>query len=397
MTPDGERVTNASAHDTGDLALVLTGGGARGAYQVGVLRALSRRFPSLRIPILFGVSAGAVNAVHLAHYRGSFDNATESLARLWTALTPDRVFDVNAWSLFRSVMSWGVKLVSGGHAGEGRTHGLVDTTPLRGYLQHAFGIENGALPGIQQNLDDGLLRAVAVGTTSYSTGQSIVWVQGREIELWERAQRRSVQAQLGVEHIMASSALPLLFPAERIGDQWYGDGGIRLAAPLSPALHLGASKIIVCSTRYERSRREAARPLIAGYPPPAQIMGVLYNSVFLDLIDQDVLRLQRLNHLIEGVPETSRSGFRLIDIFVMRPSQDIGRIASKHEQRLPRAFRFLTRGLGTRQTASPDMLSLILFQKEYVGELIELGERDGAARADELAVFLDGGGGDKHG
>ena len=375
--------------DYGELAIVLTGGGARGAYQVGVLRHLASRFSDLRIPILTGVSAGGVNAAHLANHRGSFRDSVEELVTLWRGLTPNHVFQVDASSLMRNAVRWGVRLVSGGvGSGVGATRGLLDTAPLRAYLERALRPENGRLAGIDYNLQHGTVRAVALGTTSYTTGQSVMWVQGRSIELWERPKRRSVQTQLGVEHVMASAALPLVFPAVQIGNQWYGDGGVRLAAPLSPALHLGAHKILAVATRYERTSAEADIPDVVGYPPPAQVMGILYNAIFLDLIDQDVIRLARMNKILREVPAEKRDGLRIVDILVIRPSRDLGRIAKEYEPRLPRAFRFVTRGTGTRDTASPDFLSLLMFQDDYLARLIELGEADAAAQSDKIAAFL---------
>lgn len=377
--------------DYGDLALVLTGGGARGAYQVGVLRHLASRFPTLRLPILTGVSAGGVNVAHLAQHRGSFRESVEELVTLWRGLTPNHVFRVDASSLARNAVRWGLRLASGGvGTGIGTTRGLLDTAPLRDHLDRILAPEYGELTGIDYNLRRGALRAVALGTTSFTTGQSVMWVQGRAIELWERPKRRSVQTQLTLDHVMASAALPLLFPAVQIGTEWYGDGGVRLAAPLSPALHLGAHKIIAVATRYERTAAEAGVADVVGYPPPAQIIGVLYNAIFLDLIDQDVIRLARMNKILREVPEEKRDGLRIVDILVVRPSRDLGRIAKEYEPRLPRAFRFLTRGTGTRETRSPDFLSLLMFQDDYISRLIELGEADAASRSDEIEAFLNG-------
>lgn len=372
----------------GDLALVLTGGGARGAYQVGVMRHLARRFPELRIPIIAGVSAGAVNAVYLAQHPGPLGVAAEELARLWCDLTPEQVFRSDALSLARHVLGWGRRLVSGGLGGPSSVRGLVDTQPLRELLEKELRPVDGTLPGIQRNLDAGRLRAIALSTTNYSTGNSVVWVQGREIVTWERPKRRSIQAQLGIEHVMASAALPLFFPAVQLGRDWYGDGGIRLAAPLSPALHLGAHRILTIGTRHEKTTAEADRPETAGYPPPAQVLGVLYSAIFLDLVDQDVIRLERLNRLLGKVPESERDGMRVVKIQVMRPSRDLGMIAAEFEPRLPRAFRFLTRGLGTRETRSPDILSLLMFQGDYLRRLIALGEEDAEAQEDTLREFL---------
>jgi NTE family protein len=216
----------------------------------------------------------------------------------------------------------------------------------------------------------------------------VTWVQGRDVKLWQRPQRRSELASITVQHVMASSSLPMLFPAVRVGTEWYGDGGVRLTAPLSPALHLGATRILTIATRYSRSREEADRPLTDGYPPPAQVLSVLYNAIFLDLIDEDILRLQRMNRLLEEVPEAEREGMRFVEILVLRPSRDLGKLAGEFEPRLPRAFRYLTRGLGTQRTTSPDILSLLMFQVDYLRALIELGERDVEANIDRIEAFV---------
>jgi NTE family protein len=377
--------------DYGDLAAVLTGGGARGAYQVGVLRALARHFPGLRIPVLFGVSAGAVNATFLAQHQGTFAEAAEDLAARWTSLTPEQVFRVDASQLASNGAHWLLRLASGGRLAARSTRGLVDTQPLREFLERTLGARSGEqLAGIEANLARGSLRALALGTTNYATGQSIIWIQGREIATWERPKRRSMHTRIGVEHIMASAALPLFFPAVRIGQDWYGDGGLRLTAPLSPALHLGADKILAVSTRFERSQEEANRPDVVGYPPPAQILGVMYNAIFLDLIDQDVLRMERMNRMLAKLPPDERNGMRIADILVIRPSQDLGRLARGYEPRLPGMFRWLTRGLGTRETSSPDVLSLLMFQDDYLARLIALGESDAEAQIADISAFLGG-------
>ena len=171
---------------------------------------------------------------------------------------------------------------------------------------------------------------------------------------------------LTVDHVMASSSLPIFFPAVRIGPHWYGDGGIRLTAPLSPAIHLGASRILAISTRYARSRAEADASSIDDYPPPAQIVGVLFNAIFLDLFDADALTLTRVNKLIDCMPPEERGPLRPVELLVLRPSRDLGKLANEYEARLPPAFRFLTRGLGTRETRSNDLLSLVMFQPDYL-------------------------------
>lgn len=373
--------------DRGGLALVLSGGGARGAYQVGVLRYLARRYPELQIPIITGVSAGAINVALLAQHHGTFPQAVEELRAIWSELTPDRIFRVDAPALLRNIGRWGIKLVGAGFV-EPRARALMDTDPLRSLLEETLKPVDGELTGIDYNLHRGTLRAVALGTTNYTTGQSVVWVQGREIETWQRPMRRAVQTRLCVDHVMASAALPLFFPAVQIGSHWHGDGGIRLTAPLSPALHLGAHKILAIANRHAPTFREAATPVTAGYPPPAQVIGMLYEAVFLDLIDQDAVRMQRMNLLLNKLKPEERDGMRPVELMVMRPSRDLGALAADYEPRLPRGFRLLTRGLGTRETATPDVLSMMMFQDDYVKRLIALGERDAEARAEEFDAFL---------
>jgi NTE family protein len=358
---------------------------------VGLLSAIARRYPHLKVPILVGVSAGAVNTIHLASHRGTFAEALEALVRLWLSLTPEHVYRVDATSLTSNVLRSGFKLLSGGAAHPERMRGMVDTTPLQEFLRQSLEQNtDGTFPGIDYNLARGSLQAVALSATSYTTSQSVTWVQGREITTWERPQRKSEHAKLTVDHVMASTALPLIFPATRVGDEWYGDGGIRLTAPISPALHLGASRVITISTRYNRTRAEADVPQLVGYPPPAQVLGVLYNAVFLDMIDQDVIRLERLNRLIEKLPPDKRDGMRVIDMLVLRPSMDLGRLSREYEFKLPSFFRFLTRGLGTRKTTSPDILSLVMFQEDYIRRLIELGEADAERQHQRISAFIEG-------
>lgn len=376
--------------DRGDLAIVMGGGGARAAYQAGVLRYLSREFPDLNVPILTGVSAGAINAAHLASHHGTFAQSTKELAQLWGRIQVANVFRSDVRSLGWQALKWGGQLVSGGAAKPSRVRSFLDTQPLREFLTEALHAVRGELTGIRYNLAMGKLKAVALSASNYTTGQSVTWIQGQDIEEWERPYRRSQETTLSVEHVMASSALPILFPAVEIGSSWYGDGGIRLSAPLSPALHLGAKRILAISTRYERSFAEADHPNVVGYPPPAQVAGVLLNAVFLDLLDQDALRLEQMNRLLTHLsPEDANHlNLRHVELVTMRPSVDLGKLANKYEPQLPKTFRFMTRGLGTKQTEAPDFLSLVMFQPDYLQHLIEVGEADAEARKDELAALL---------
>ena len=370
---------------------MLTGGGARAAYQVGVLRYLARVFPDLSPDVLTGVSAGGINAAYLAAHQGSLARKLEDLVDIWSSLRIDDVFRVDLRDLASRTLRWGGRLLSGGRSPLPPARSLVDTAPLRSLLERMLETNSGGIDGIARSLDDGWLRAIALTASSYTTGQSITWVQARGdsgIETWERPQRKSSACALRVDHVMASASLPFFFPAVDVDGAWYGDGGIRLTAPLSPAVHLGARHIFAVSTRYDRSRAEADRPAVFGYPPPAQIVGVLYNAIFLDQLDSDALHMQQINEFVAGLSPGLRHGLRRIELFVLRPSQDLGRLANAYEPELPRALRFLTRGLGTRETRANDMLSLLMFQKDYVKHLIELGEADAEARLSEIRRFL---------
>ena len=373
----------------GSLGLVMGGGGARAAYQVGFLRALAEWYPDLDIPYITGVSAGAINAAHLAAHHGTFAQSVDELTGLWGDLRVENVFQVGATSLFSIFLRWGLRLASGGRGPVPEVRGLVDTAPLRRFLTEVLHSVDGEITGIGSKLESGRLRAVALSTSSYTTGQSITWVQGSGIHEWERPLRRSRNTTLTVEHVMASAALPVFFPAVRIGNGWYGDGGIRLAAPLSPVLHLGARKILAISTRYSSTVAEADEPEVRGYPPPAQIAGVLMNAIFLDLLDHDAVRLERMNAVVDAIPPEARRGLRRVRLLVLRPSKDLGRMAGLYEPQLPRVFRFLTRGLGTRETRSPDLLSLILFQPDYLRALMDCGEADARNREGEIREFME--------
>jgi NTE family protein len=372
-------------HD--DLAIVLDGGGARAAYQVGLLRWLARRYPDVKLRVITGVSAGAINAAFLASHRGTLSSAVDDLSAIWTSLTVDQVFRVDARSLTSNLWHWGMRLVSGGSAIAPPVSGLVDTAPMRRTLRSVFALgPGGEIDGIDHNIGTGRLAALAVTGSCYTTGRSVVWVQGRNIHDWERPFRHSSQTRIRLDHVLASTALPLLFPAVKVDNAWYGDGGIRLTTPLAAAIHLGARRILAFSTRYRGAQDE--QPQIQGYPPPMQIAGQLLNAIFIDDHDRDALNLTRINRLVAEQTPEKRHGLRVVDLLLMRPSQDIGRLAGEYEAQLPRLFRHLLRGAGARGTRSPDLLSLLMFDPEYLKALMAIGEADAEARAHEIEAML---------
>lgn len=372
-----------------ELGLVLTGGGARASYQVGVLQYISDYIPQARFSILIGVSAGAINAAHLANHPGRYRDATSRLVSNWRELRSVNVFEMESLlDLFRSFLS---RTVRGNGAREQMQslHAFADTAPLRGHLEEMLDTENGRLVGVSRNLADGKLSAVAIVTTSYTTGQTVSWIQGDDFEGWERPNRVGVHSTLTVDHIMASASLPFLFPAVQIGSHWYGDGGIRLAAPLAPAIHLGADRIMAISTRYSRSRAEADQPVIEGYPPASQLFGLLTNAVFLDALDDDAIIMERINRLVERLPRKSRMGLRPVDLLLLRPSVDLGKLAREYEPTLPTTLEAISRLLGTGQTRSPDWLSMLLFEPDYISRLIDIGYEDARRQHHRIAAFFN--------
>ncbi len=374
--------------------MAFSGGGARGAYQVGLLRFLAERYPELEAPLLTGVSAGALNAAHLANQPGSFPERVDELERLWTGLRVEDVFRVDVVSMFTRAFLWAAQLgLWGGTRMGPRVRGLVDTHPLARTLHRVLASPSGELPGIERNLREGRLRAVAITTTHYDSGQTVTWCQGRSVREWDRPKRRAQTTALRVEHALASAALPVFFPAVRIGNDWYGDGAVRLHSPLAPAVHLGAERILAISTRYANGKDPVVRSSPAAYPQPAQVLGVMLNAIFLDLLDQDALRLERINELLGGrrVRSNRRPAdhdLRPIQLLVLRPSRDLAQIATEFEPNLPRAFRWMLRRLGTRAAPGNDLLSVLLFQGDYAARLIELGYADACTHAREIDTLV---------
>ncbi len=375
---------------TDKLGLVMSGGGARAAYQVGFLRSLSRHHPDLDFPIITGVSSGAINAAYLANESGSLLDKVDRLVDIWSGLTIDHVFRVDSPSIARHVFSWGLRMLTGGATNPVTARSLVDTGPIRNMLTSILKPEDGKLTGIARNILERKLKAISITASSYTTGQSISWVQGADVKPWQRAHRKSVAADITIDHIMASASLPMFFPSVYVNGSWYGDGGIRLTAPLSPAIHMGATRLLAISTRHVPSPAELASRTarIDDYPSPAKVMGAMYNAVFLDVFENDALRLERVNSLIRHLPADKCEGLVPVKLLMLRPSEDLGNLAARYEPQLPGPFRFMTRSWGTRESRSTDMLSLVMFQSDYIQHLIEMGERDADARMEEIASFL---------
>ena len=376
--------------DTDATALVLSGGGARAAYQVGALAAIADRVgPDFRFPVLTGVSAGAINAACLAGTREPLTTAVDKIKAAWLDLTIEHVFRSGFLALTGSAARWLWMLAMGGSTPGFDVRGLLDTDPLREYLGEMVDID-----GIAANIEAGRLRALALSTTSYSTGRTITFIDCvRGIEAWRRVGRRAVHTSITIDHVMASSALPLVFPAIGVGDDYYGDGSLRHSAPLAPAIHLGASRLMAISVRYPRDIVEAGERLVSGYPPPAQVLGGLMNSVFLDSLATDSERLERINELIAMLPpeRVAAAGLRRIELLMLQPSRDLGKLSADLGKYLPRTLRIGLRGLGSQRLKSPDFLSYLLFERPYIERLLELGYDDTIAQWDRVKRFLEGG------
>ena len=372
-------------------ALVLSGGGARGAYQVGVLRWIARQYPELRIPILTGVSAGAINAAYLAGRPEPLPESVDRLAALWSDLSTEDILRADFISLIGNALKVALNLGSGGSRLAPGVRGLVDTSPLERTLAGVLSPER-----IAENIAADRLHAVAVSATSYASGRTVTFVQAAAgARMWARTRRESVAAEVGVDQVMASSAIPLFFPAREVDGEWFGDGSLRQGSPLSPAVFLGADRILAVSSRYSSETREPIGADDDGYPPAAQILGLMLNSIFLDNLDADAERLERINAIVARIPDEKQwlVPEREVRFLVIRPSSDLGRMAARHEAELPRTLRYLIRGLGSGRMASPDLLSYLMFEGGYLTELIQLGERDAERNWLRIRKFFEGGSG----
>jgi len=352
---------------------VLTGGGARAAYQVGVVCAIAERAPQLTFPILTGVSAGAINAVYLAAHPGPLAAAAATLRAEWSRLTVDRVYRIRPIGIGRALLRGLAQLVTGRRAGTATLRGVLDMQPLREFL--AAGID---LSGIDRNIAAGRLRAAALSATSYASGDTVTFVQGSpDVPTWRRALRHAVRVGLTIDHVMASAALPILFSAVPVGDAFYGDGSVRQTAPLAPAIHLGAAALLVITQRAERGPPSAV-PRLGDYPTLAEVAGLLLHSIFLDALEADVERVERLNRVLAGLPPgvPAPDGLRPVRLLVVRPSRDLGELAAGHSARLPPMIRWVVRGVGGDRATAVDFLSYLLFYPAYTTTLIELGYED---------------------
>ncbi|MES2075982.1 MAG: patatin-like phospholipase family protein [Pseudomonadota bacterium] len=379
--------------------LILTGGGARAAYQVGVLQAISEilweaGWPPARNPfdIICGTSAGAINATALACRADNFGEGVQKLLDVWQHISVDQVYRADSLGVIRSGARWLSLLSFGWLLRKWRAappQSLLDNTPLASLLHRMLD-----LPRLDTALSEGLLHALAVTASSYTGGQHITFYQtAAEIAPWVRMQRIALQDQIGIEHLLASAAIPFIFPATPLylgGHREYcGDGSMRQLAPISPAIHLGASKVLVVGAgRLTEPARDASES--ARYPSLAQIAGHAMSSIFLDSLAVDIERLERINRTLSMLPPELlvNTPLKPVELLVIAPSERLDDIASRHIASLPPPIRTMLSGIGATETRGSALASYLLFESTYTCELIRLGQRDTQARkADVLAFF----------
>lgn len=377
----------ASSDKNKKTGLVLTGGGARAAYQVGVLKAVCRFLPVTHNPfhIISGTSAGAINAANLAIHAADFHRGVRRLNMVWRNFEVHHVFRADTLGLMKTGAHWLVALMLGG-LGRYNPKSLLDREPLTRLLKEYLDCSQ-----IQQSIDDGFLEALSITASGYSSGQSVSFFQGLpHYKGWHRVRRHGVPAEIGIDHLMASSAIPFLFKAERINREYFGDGSMRQIAPLSSALHLGSDRLLVIGVNNERSIEE--RKANAAYPSLAKIAGHVLNSIFLDSLDADIERLHRINQTLvqasKGRLTKPKIGLRHVDALVISPSEDLGAIANKYIHRLPRPLRLLLRGVGAINADESSFVSYLMFDRTYCRELISLGYADAMQKKEELQGFF---------
>ena len=368
------------------VGLVLTGGGSRSAYQVGVLLALAEMLPRARNPfqVIVGTSAGAVAASVLAAEAHHWRRAVAGLERVWANFQSSQVFHVDARHMLRAGAHWVLALISGGMV-LAPPKSVLDNTPLRELLSVHVDCS-----GIRRSIERGHVRAFALCASSYSSGQTVAFFDGIDsIRDWSRVQRIGVRTQLTLDHLMASAAIPLLFPPIRIGDEYYGDGAMRQVHPLSPAIHLGADRLLIIGVRARRAAGVQVNRLPPIMPTPGEIFGYMLDTLFTDQIYGDLEQLERFNELVHAAPQAARGG-RPIETLMLAPSVDPRELAGRHAREMPRGLRVLLRVIGGRDVSGDQLASYLTFEAGYTRALIELGYRDAMEARSALMAFMSG-------
>ena len=382
------------------IGLVITGGGARGAYQAGVLQRLGeikgiegRGNP---FPIIGGASAGAVNGAALAVGCDDFVAATKALANLWGGLKPSDIFHCDLVSQAQNSITWILDLSFGGFLGGGNARSLLDARPLRTFLNRHLNCDR-----IQENIKRGNLYALAISATNYNSGKSYLFVQGAKgHSVWHRLRLVTVATKITVDHICASAAIPLVFQPVLLkvprGAAFFGDGCVRLQQPLSPVIRLGATKVFAIGVRCDEEHPDLSAEQQS--PSLAQVMGILFNVMFLDHLASDIEHLERINHLLESghivqpeVEECER--IRPLSALVITPSVNLSELARQHQKDMPYLIQYFVSSLGRDVASCADLMSYLMFTSKYTRDLIAIGYHDADERIDEIEDFLFAGNG----
>ena len=378
------------------LGLVMTGGGARGAYQAGVLKRIGEikriQTHGNPFPIIGGSSAGAINGSAIAVGSDDFALATRVLARIWADLRPSDIFRCDVLSQAHNSLTWIIDLSFGALLGGGNARSLFDATPLRHFLPAPLRCDR-----IRDNIKRGHLYALAISATNYNSGKSYLFIQGKKGHpMWNRSRRVTLATNITVDHVCASAAIPLVFQPVRLktgrGTAFFGDGCVRLQQPLSPVIRLGAEKVFAIGVRCENLEHQK-EPADQRDPSLAQIMGILFNVMFLDHLATDIEHLERLNQLLsEGhIRQTGIEGCEKMEplaAFLMTPSVDLSRLAEQHQRDMPYLIQYFVNSLGRDAASCSDLMSYLLFTSEYTRALIEIGYDDASKRIDEIESFL---------
>lgn len=371
------------------IGLILAGGGARAAYQVGVLKAIAEFLPRRsRSPfqVICGTSAGSLNAVTLAVNANSFRKGVKYLLGIWHNAQVSDIYRADVAGVARNSGRWLFGLVLS-VLGVNRMNrvSLLDNSPLETFLEETLPCER-----IQEHIDSGVLHALSITASGYGSGHSVTFYQGAsDIEPWKRTRRQGVPTMIGIEHLMASAAIPFIFPAVHIHREYFGDGSVRQIAPISSALHLGADKVLLMGAWHVDDDVER-RSKMDAYPSLAQIAGHALDSIFLDALEVDIERLQSINATVRLIPEELRevAGIRHIEFLVITPSQPLEKVAERYITQLPWTIRLLLRSVGVMRRSGANLVSYLLFERHYCRALIDLGYQDAQKRRAEIMEFF---------
>jgi len=376
--------------ETSVTGLILPGGGARNAYQAGVLKAIGDMLPEdSRNPfsVICGSSAGALNAVLLASSATRFQEGVDRLYGIWANFHVGKVFKVDSWTALKSALGWGLTFLPGRLA-TAQPVSILDNSPLRALLESHIRFAR-----IQQAIDSGDLLAVSVTASGYTTGKSVTFYQGAKgLRPWKRTRRIGQPTELTLNHLMASSAIPVLFPAVKLRNEYFGDGSMRQTAPLSPALHLGANRLLVIGVRNAAMDEPPEEENRIPYPSFGHITGYIFDTLFMNSLDADLERMRRINHTITETRhkrvEFHDTALRQIDYLVITPSSDIRDIVERYVGNFPRSIHTLLKGIGALTREGRPLMSYLMFDAPYCKELLELGYADGMAAREQVLRLL---------